>query len=290
MVITFLDVNNVMCLVATMGLRDFPVIISERTDPNSRPLSKSWTYARKLTYPWADALVTQTRCAMGFFPRSLQSKGAIIPNPVVLPYLRNQPRPQIHRREKMVISMGSLRHVKGHDLLIAAFSKVSEAHPDWNLVIYGEGDCRPNLLAQIEKLGLQGRVRLPGATLNPQEKLLEAELFVLPSRAEGFPNVLGEAMACGLPVISFNCPSGPSDLIKHDVNGLLVPPEDVDQLACALRRLMGHESERVRLGAAAPEVLERFSIVRIMAQWNTLVNGLRSQCNDRSGSRLKLRR
>jgi glycosyltransferase involved in cell wall biosynthesis len=164
-----------------------------------------------------------------------------------------------------------LQPEKGHERLLQAFATLAPRHPTWTLTIYGEGPERPRLEAAIATLGLGERVFLPGATTEPFARLAEADLFVLSSTYEGFPNALCEAMAVGLPVVSFDCPSGPAELITHSVDGLLVPPGDVGGLAAALDRLMGAPTERAQLGARAREVRERLTLPAILAMWDDVL-------------------
>jgi len=272
LLVSFIDCNNVMCLLATRGLRRLPVIISERTDPHGRPLGAAWERLRRWTYPWADGLVVQSGHAQSFFSKEVRAKTMVIPNPVVLPQAvpGANPAPQTGARPSL-ITLGRLDRVKGHDMLIEAFASIAQDFPDWDLRIFGEGPQRKTLAALIRSHGLEQRVLLPGYSSDVTERLRESELFVLSSRVEGFPNALAEAMAAGLPVISFNCRSGPSELIRHGVDGILVPPDDVPALASAMARLMADPEERSRLAARAPEVLERFSVKRILDLWETAI-------------------
>ena len=169
------------------------------------------------------------------------------------------------------MAMGRLAQEKGFDLLLDAFALVAGRHPDWTLEIVGEGPLRSHLESYTQKLDLGGRVLMPGFTRQPFDAMRRADLFALSSRCEGFPNVLLEAMACGVAAVSFDCPSGPRHIIRDGVDGTLVPSGDTHALAQSLDRLMGNEAERRRLAARAPEVAVRFGAAKIMSIWEDLV-------------------
>ncbi|HOI08803.1 MAG TPA: glycosyltransferase, partial [Deltaproteobacteria bacterium] len=152
-----------------------------------------------------------------------------------------------------------------------AFSRAAGDRSDWSLVILGEGEDRRLLQDLISRLSLDDRVLLPGRIQNLEPVLRRSDIFVLSSRYEGFPNVLMEAMALGLPVISTDCPYGPGDIIRHGHDGILVPNQDVQALANAMGALIEDEGERRRLAAQSPSVLDRFGKDAIMHQWDRLV-------------------
>src|SRR5262249_38216695 len=156
-------------------------------------------------------------------------RGCVIPNPFPLP--GRVARLGQSKSGRVIMAMGRLVHQKGFDLLLKAFSMVAAKHPEWSLAVLGEGPLRADLEAQTEELQLAGRVRWAGRIEDPFPTLCTADLFAFPSRFEGFGLALAEAMACGLPVVSFDCPEGPGEIIRHGVDGVLVPPEDVDALA-----------------------------------------------------------
>ena len=172
-----------------------------------------------------------------------------------------------------MVAMGRLDDQKGFDILIRAFARCAPGHPDWSLVIAGEGARRRDLEAQVAEADVADRVRLPGLVRDTESLLATSDLFILSSRYEGFPNVLLEAMAVGLPTIAFDCDSGPAEIIRVGVDGVLVPPGDDDGLALAMNRLMGDDSERIRLGREAEAVTERFGHTRIMQLWESMTDG-----------------
>jgi glycosyltransferase involved in cell wall biosynthesis len=194
--------------------------------------------------------------------------GYAIPNPVEMPAALTSMIPKDgSTNSHTVIAMGRLVPQKGFDLLLEAFARIAERHPTWSVKVLGKGPLQSQLEAQAESFGLKGRVSFAGAVSDPFPLLSAADLFVFSSRFEGFGNALTEAMACSLPVISFDCAAGPSDIIRHDVDGILVPPEDIAGLASAMDRLMGNAAERERLSRRAPEVLMRFSLKSVLAMW-----------------------
>lgn len=275
-VISLTDRMNVLTLLATGKLR-CPVIISERSDPRHHPIGRLWSFLRKRTYPRAYALVVQTQGVADFCRQWLKStRIEVIPNAVPLPRSPEVPAVshealEARTRAKVVLGMGRLSHEKGFDLLIEAFSQVAAEFPDWKLQISGEGPLRESLQQQINHLGLQEQIELPGWTSQPELQLDQGELFVLPSRYEGFPNALLQAMSRGLACISFDCESGPAEIIRPETDGLLVPAGSVSELAQALKRLMGDEALRRQLAVQALQITQRFSSDAYFQHWEQLI-------------------
>jgi GalNAc-alpha-(1->4)-GalNAc-alpha-(1->3)-diNAcBac-PP-undecaprenol alpha-1,4-N-acetyl-D-galactosaminyltransferase len=217
-------------------------------------------------------LVAQTEEAADYFAAEVGDRRRVIPNPVLQPEL---PDPgngaSAPKAGRILVGMGRLVEEKGFSLLLRAFSKLAGKHPSWSLQIWGEGPQRGALERLSRDLNMSDRVRLPGFTNHPSEVLSRADLFAMSSLIEGFPNALCEAMACGLPVVSFNCSSGIREIIRDGVDGLLVRAADPSALALALDRLMDDEEGRRRLAGKALEITERFGLDKTMARWEQLM-------------------
>lgn len=269
-VISFQDRTNVLTVLATRRL-GLPVVVVEQIDPALHHIGVPWEFLRRRVYPYADALVCPTSRSVTKFRQMANVRAVTIPNPVEVPAeyaVRDRCNQNSSRCE--LIAMGRLAAQKGFDLLLQAFSRVAVKEPSWDLTILGEGASLAALQEQAHSLGLDQRIDFAGALSDPFPRLHAADLFVFSSRFEGFGMALAEAMACGLPAISFDCPEGPADIVRDGVDGLLVPPEDVPALAAALERLMKDPEERQRLAQRAPEVRLRFGRERILALWQSL--------------------
>ncbi len=266
-VISFIDRTNVLVLLSLL-FASVPVIVSERIDPRHYDIGRMRTMLRRLLYPRSSAVVVQTESvaewAQRFVPRA---NVAVIPNPLdALP-----PAAPMAGRDDVVIAVGRLSRQKGFDVLIRAFAASGLPARGWRLLILGQGEEHAALTAIIDAEGLQQQVELVGVVPEPWAWLNRARIFALPSRFEGFPNALLEAMALGCASIATDCPSGPRDIIEHGQNGLLVPVEDITALASALEQLAFDPAAAETMAASAPEVRERFAADRVMQQWDQLI-------------------
>lgn len=185
---------------------------------------------------------------------------------------------------KAIVSVGRLDFQKGYDYLIDAWARVTQKHPDWHLDIYGEGALRNALQEQIDGLQLNNTITLFGRVPNIEEKYPLYSFYVMSSRAEGLGLVLLEAASCGLPLISYDCPSGPREIIQDGENGILIKQVgDVNKLADAINHLIEHSELRNQMGKNALRMVERFfSLEPIIQQWIVLFNSFTSSNKMRS--------
>lgn len=175
---------------------------------------------------------------------------------------------------KQVISVGRLTVQKGYDMLLEAWNKVVQKHPDWQLAIYGQGEDYTKLQSIIQQYAINDSVHIFPPTHDIANKYLNASIYVMSSRYEGFPMVLPEAMACGLPCISFAAPCGPSEIISQGEDGFIVPVGDIQALSEKLSLLMNDESLRCRMGEKARSNIMRYSVEHVMGQWENLFDKL----------------
>jgi glycosyltransferase involved in cell wall biosynthesis len=269
--ISFMVHCNILTLLASIGT-GVPTIVCEHNDPSQYVIGPIWSSLGLLTYPFADAVTFLTENVLQRW-RWLRN-ASVMPNPIVVGESSSEDLPDWPEGSRRMLAVGRLATVKGYDRLLSAFQQVARRFPDWSLTILGEGPERRNLEQQVRALGLMSRISMPGNVKDPFIWMKEADLFVMSSHYEGLPCVLGEAMACGLPAISFDCDSGPRDMIRHEVDGLLVPPNDVPALVNAMERLMSDEGARAGLAKRAPEIMDRYGLKIVLQRWDELFGRL----------------
>jgi glycosyltransferase involved in cell wall biosynthesis len=219
-------------------------------------------------YPALDALVVLTEDDLSSYARVLDGSVEVVRIPNAVPDLGGAPA---DLSSHTVIAAGRARHQKGFDLLLLAWAQVAGDFPGWRLRIFATGPERGKMEQIVSEHGLQDSVTLEDRARRLGEEMERASVFALSSRFEGFPMILLEAMSKGMGVVSFDCPTGPSEIIEDGRNGRIVPAEDVDAFAAALRDVMGDEALRRRCGAAAVETAARYGMDAIGRHWTELL-------------------
>jgi len=264
-VISFITVTNVMTIFALLGMK-VRVIVSERSEPrHDYSVSTGWQILRLCSYWRADFVVAQTKPIANWLRKWTRANAVVIPNS-----LRQLPPIEIEApRDNLILSIGRLEHVKGFDLLLSAFSDIHSKGIGWTLAIVGEGSELSSLVDLSRQLGISDSVQFIGRDSNVESWLRRASIVVQPSRYEGFPNAVLEAMGMGVPVIASS--NGAAALITNDQNGILVPVGDKARIACAIVDLIHDPCKRARLAKNAAKVRSSYSISKVMAKWEAIL-------------------
>lgn len=270
-VISFCVKANYRAMMATIGTK-IPVIISVRNDPKIDYVGTK-NRIMNLLLNKAVGCVFQTKEAKEFFSKTLQKKSAIICNPVNEKYLITKRKEATNK----IVTVGRLVKQKNQMLLVKAFEKLLNVHPEYELFLYGDGsldECKKQLQQYVEGSDvLAGKVHFCGLSSTLEEDMADAKMFVLPSDYEGMPNALMEAMALGLPVISTDCPCGGSRYwIDDKQTGLLTPVGDLDELLKAMLFYIDNPSEADRIGNNARKRLDEARLDKVYAQWKSYLN------------------
>ncbi|GAA0988294.1 hypothetical protein GCM10009555_069590 [Acrocarpospora macrocephala] len=218
------------------------------------------------------ALITLTQADLHAYRKALKHAPAHlaqIPNAVT-----RLSGPDAHRTDPIAVAIGRLNHAKGYDLLIRAWAHVHRNHPDWTLRIYGRGPRHDKLQESIDKRELTGSVHLMGPAEDVGAALADAAINILSSRREGMPMTILEAMSKAVPVIAYDCPTGPAEIITHGYDGLLVPPEKIHALANAITTLITDPDLRTKLATQAQTTAAQYNMSVIGPRWDKLLNQL----------------
>ena len=269
-VVSFLSRTN-MRTCSALWWRDCHLVVSERNDLRKQQLPFPWPRFRRLLYRRADVLTANTTGVMESLVPLFQARHlALLPNPLPMPVVPAAVGSAGDRQG--FVTVARLVPQKGIDVLIRALAQTSGAAQDWTLTLVGDGPEREALERQVLQAGLEEKVHFLGFRSDPQTSLLQAGVFVLPSRYEGMPNALLEAMAVGLAVVVTDASPGPLEVVEAGVSGLVVPSDEPAALADALDRLAAQPQLRERLGAAARETLRQSDWPVVGPIWESLVD------------------
>ncbi len=293
LVIGMTTIPAIKVLLARTGL-GIPCVVSERNYPPLKPLGFLWRVLRRFTYPWADLHLVQTEVVGRWLRRHVSAEQQmLLPNPVIWPLQNAEPyldprewleQAGVYADDPVLMAVGTKARQKGFDLLVDWFRELAPRHPRLQLVIVGlaagtyhgrdqQQDLRQQLLLDPS---LHNRLHFPGPVGNLQQWYERAQVFVLSSRYEGFPNVLLEAMASGCCCISADCPQGPAELIKDGVNGRLIPENASSQVWVeVMNELLLSPSQRLRFSTAAQEVRELYDPVQLAGSFMDAMESLR---------------
>ena len=268
-VISFMTVS----VLASCLLLRIPYIYADHLDVRHLAYSRKWQYLRNILLHFAYCVTVLSYRDKQFLQERHPSwRTQVIYNPAPIPPTKSGDRPVCFKTGvKYVLAVGRLTTQKGFDRLLQAWSSIGPERCGWRLAIVGAGELESALKAQARELGLTEEVDF----IVPQKDIFalykHAQILAMSSRAEGFPLVLLEAMASGLPAVSFNC-TGPDVIIRHGLDGLLVPQDRVDLFSAALTELMKNEVQRREFSIRAQEVTERFSIENYLNSYEALCN------------------
>ncbi|MDR2546860.1 MAG: glycosyltransferase [Lachnospiraceae bacterium] len=263
-ILSFIGFNNIMAILTSRFLST-KVIVAMRCDPDTELPNWRMRFAARFLYRFADRVLLQVDANRDFFPAAVARKAVVVKNPINLRFFRPCYKGE---REKTIVSATRLHESKNHQLLIRAFAHITANHPDYQLIIYGEGEERDNLKVLIAKLKLDERVKLAGHVDNLEEVIYRAGIYVLCSNSEGMPNTLVEAMLLGLACVTTDCPgAGQSEIINHGVNGLLIPRNDIDKLVESLEYLITQPEAAERIGHAAHLLQNSYNPLIVYGEW-----------------------
>lgn len=261
-VCSFISDVVVMTRLATLGLSSI-FVAAERGDPYTLP--SKWVRIVKWAYSKSNFTVFQLKGAQDFFGKKIRQNSCIIPNPYST---GNEVKPFVGNRKKTIVTVGRFVEQKGYDVLLKAYALFAKKHPEYKLIIYGDGPLKQNLLKLACELGIKEKVDFPGFISNVPQRISDDGVFVLSSRFEGIPNTMIEAMSVGLPVVATDCtPGGPRFLTDNGRRGILVPVDDAEALAEGLFCIVEHPKQASCYSELGLEIVKELNPRVISGMW-----------------------
>ena len=268
--IGFITMSNILTTLAAKQA-GIPSVISERNNPKFESTATFWKFLRKFVYKKASILVVQTEAVKDVYKPLINiQKIKVIPNPVS--ETLSQQRIENQERKSIILNVGRLTWQKNQKMLIRAFSNI--APKDWKLVIVGKGKLEATLKSEISKSEVSDMIELKSPSSSIHELYNQASIFAFPSRFEGFPNALLEALHFGIPSISTDCPYGPSELIENEKNGFLIASENQGELEEKLKLLIENAELRNSMANQAKLGTEPFREPLVLKQWKQVFEQL----------------
>lgn len=256
--------NNFCAIVSALGTKT-RVVVSVVGEAGEEYPTRAMRFLANLLFPWAAGVILQTESSRAFFRKKVGARAVVLPNSLNPAFIGARYEGE---REKEIVSVGRMDENKNHKMQIRAFAALAQKYPDHSLVLYGDGELRPDLERLAKELSVAERVRFPGMVTDVARRLRRASLFLITSYSEGVSNALIEALALGLPAIATDVPSGGTrELMEDGANGLIIPVGDETALRRAMDRLLGDPALGERLGREAAKMQERLSPKRVNGLW-----------------------
>lgn len=262
--------QSVMLSISMIGLKGPKIVLADRTDPYSQSII--WSILIRWAFRKADRCVFQLERQGEWYGEKVMKKSVIIPNA----FVKTGEYGQCHvERKKTIVSVGRFVREKNYELLIESFKIIHEIHPDYRLILYGDGPYRDKYNEMIAKFNLSGFVDMPGYVSDSMAVLQDAGVFVLSSLYEGIPNVLIEAMASGVPTVSTDCsPGGPAFLTDKGRRGLLVPVNDIKKMVDAISSIISNPELAENLSRRGRDIVSILDKDKIAKNWKDFFSNL----------------
>ncbi|RCT54252.1 glycosyltransferase family 4 protein [Winogradskyella sp. KYW1333] len=268
LLIGFITQANIKTVLAAKKNK-IPCIISERSDPFKSDIPRFWLILRKLIYPRANSIVVQTKKVKEIYQKMLNHENiVVVPNPISTDF--TELATSEVKKEKIILSVGRLNNDKRHDLLIKAFKTLSPK--DWKVLIIGFGSNKSKLQKLINDLDLSHQIEIKSNIKNIEDYYRRASLFIFTSRAEGFPNVLLEAMYFKLPCISTDCNYGPSDIITNGQDGFLIPVDNQSRLVAKMDQVIKDEDLRTIISQNGHKTALKYKSKIVTRMWKNIIS------------------